>query len=54
MLWRVLFRLKAGFKYTPEAGRLLRGLARRFASGSILQATLMLPQMIRRWLERRR
>src|SRR5712691_7600675 len=42
------------FKYTPEAGRLFRGMARRFTSGSIPQASLMLPQMIRRWLERRR
>jgi len=41
------------FNYTPPAGRLFRGFARRFASGSILQASLLLPQMIRRWLERR-
>ena len=41
------------FNYTPNAGKLFRGLARRFASGSIIQATLMLPQMIRRWRERR-
>jgi len=41
------------FNYTPQAGRLFRGFARRFASGSILQASLLLPQMIRRWLERR-
>src|SRR6266849_4385911 len=42
------------FKYTPEAGRLFRGLARRFTSGSIVQASLMLPQMIRRMLGRGR
>lgn len=42
------------FNYTPQAGRLFRGFARRFAAGSILQASLLLPQMIRRWLERRR
>ncbi len=41
------------FNYTPQAGRLFRGLARRFASGSILQTALLLPQMIRRWLDRR-
>ena len=41
------------FNYTPPAGQLFRGFARRFASGSILQASLLLPQMIRRWLERR-
>jgi len=40
------------FNYTPQAGQLFRGFARRFASGSILQASLLLPQMIRRWLER--
>lgn len=41
------------FGYTPEAGRLFRGFARRFASGSILQTMLLLPQMIRRWFESR-
>jgi acyl-CoA reductase-like NAD-dependent aldehyde dehydrogenase len=41
------------FNYTPRAGRLFRGFARRFASGSILQSSLLLPQMIRRWRERR-
>src|SRR5713101_4636702 len=41
------------FKYTPEAGRLFRGLARRFTSGSLLQASLLLPQMIKRIFERR-
>ena len=41
------------FNYTPQAGQLFRGFAKRFASGSILQASLLLPQMIRRWLERR-
>jgi succinate-semialdehyde dehydrogenase/glutarate-semialdehyde dehydrogenase len=42
------------FKYTPEAGRLFRGLARRFTSGSLLQASLLLPQMIRRLFDRGR
>jgi succinate-semialdehyde dehydrogenase/glutarate-semialdehyde dehydrogenase len=41
------------FNYTPEAGRLFRGIARRFASGSVFQTMLLLPQMIRRWFERR-
>jgi len=40
------------FNYTEEAGKLFRGFARRFASGSILQTMLLLPQMIRRWRER--
>lgn len=42
------------FKYTPDAGKLFRSLARRFASGSIFQLLLTLPQMIRRLNERRR
>ena len=41
------------FSYTPSAGKLFRSLARRFASGSIVQTLLVLPQMIRRWRERR-
>ncbi len=41
------------FRYTPRAGRLFRGFARRFASGSILQTSLLLPQIIRRFFERR-
>jgi succinate-semialdehyde dehydrogenase/glutarate-semialdehyde dehydrogenase len=41
------------FNYTPRAGQLFRGLARRFASGSMWQTMLLLPQMIRRWSERR-
>jgi len=41
------------FNYSPEAGQLFRGFARRFASGSIFQTVLLLPQMIRRWRERR-
>jgi succinate-semialdehyde dehydrogenase/glutarate-semialdehyde dehydrogenase len=41
------------FRYTPDAGQLFRGFARRFASGSIFQTMLLLPQMIRRWTERR-
>lgn len=41
------------FNYTPEAGQLFRGFARRLASGSIFQAMLLLPQMIRRHVERK-
>jgi succinate-semialdehyde dehydrogenase/glutarate-semialdehyde dehydrogenase len=41
------------FNYTPEAGRLFRGFARRFSSGSVFQTMLLLPQMIRRLAERR-
>jgi acyl-CoA reductase-like NAD-dependent aldehyde dehydrogenase len=41
------------FRYTPPAARLFRGFARRFATGSVLQTSLILPQMIRRFFERR-
>jgi acyl-CoA reductase-like NAD-dependent aldehyde dehydrogenase len=41
------------FNYSPAAGRLFRGLAKRFSSGSIVQSALLLPQMIRRWREHR-
>lgn len=41
------------FNYSPAAGRLFRGFARRLASGSLFQAMLLLPQMIRRLRERR-
>jgi len=42
------------FSYTPDAGKLFRSLARRFASGSIFQMLLTMPQMIRRLNERRK
>jgi acyl-CoA reductase-like NAD-dependent aldehyde dehydrogenase len=42
------------FNYTPRAARLFRGFARRFATGNVLQTSLLLPQMIRRLFERRR
>jgi acyl-CoA reductase-like NAD-dependent aldehyde dehydrogenase len=42
------------FEYGADAGRLFRGFARRFASGSVLQSCLLLPQMIRRWRARRK
>lgn len=37
------------FNYDEGAGQLFRGFARHFASGSIFQTGLLLPQMIRRW-----
>lgn len=37
------------FNYDEGAGKLFRGFARRFSSGSILQTSLLLPQMIKRW-----
>ncbi|HEY0375448.1 MAG TPA: aldehyde dehydrogenase family protein [Pyrinomonadaceae bacterium] len=36
------------FNYTPRASRLFRGFARRFATGNVLQTSLLLPQMVRR------
>jgi succinate-semialdehyde dehydrogenase/glutarate-semialdehyde dehydrogenase len=36
------------FSYTPAAARLFRGFARRFATGKVLQTSLLLPQMVRR------
>jgi acyl-CoA reductase-like NAD-dependent aldehyde dehydrogenase len=41
------------FNYTPRAGQLFRGFARRFATGNPLQTSLLLPSMIRRYFERR-
>jgi succinate-semialdehyde dehydrogenase/glutarate-semialdehyde dehydrogenase len=41
------------FSYTPEAAALFRSLARRFATGSLLQTLLLSPQMLRRYRERR-
>jgi succinate-semialdehyde dehydrogenase/glutarate-semialdehyde dehydrogenase len=41
------------FRYTKEAGKLFRGFARRFTTGSVLSAFPLLPQMIRRLFERR-
>jgi acyl-CoA reductase-like NAD-dependent aldehyde dehydrogenase len=42
------------FGYTPQGARLFRGFARRFATGNVLQTSLLLPQMVRRLFERRR
>ncbi|MGH9881730.1 MAG: aldehyde dehydrogenase family protein, partial [Pyrinomonadaceae bacterium] len=41
------------FRYDLKAGKLFRGLARRFTTGSILQTSLLLPQMLRRLVQRR-
>lgn len=41
------------FRYTKEAGRLFRGLARRFTTGSVVSAAPLLPQIVRRLFERR-
>jgi succinate-semialdehyde dehydrogenase/glutarate-semialdehyde dehydrogenase len=41
------------FGYTPQAARLFRGFARRFATGNPLQTSLLLPRMVRRLFERR-
>lgn len=41
------------FSYTPQAAALFCSLARRFATGSPLQALLLAPQMLRRQRERK-
>jgi succinate-semialdehyde dehydrogenase/glutarate-semialdehyde dehydrogenase len=41
------------FRYTKEAGKLFRGFARRFTTGSALSATPLLPQIIRRLRDHR-
>jgi len=41
------------FSYTPGAASLFRSLARRFASGSLLQTLLISPQMLARLRERK-
>jgi acyl-CoA reductase-like NAD-dependent aldehyde dehydrogenase len=41
------------FPYTRQAGELFRGFARRFTTGSVLRASLLFPQLIRRYLDRR-
>jgi succinate-semialdehyde dehydrogenase/glutarate-semialdehyde dehydrogenase len=41
------------FRYTKQAGELFRGFARRFTTGSVLNSSLLLPQIIRRLFERR-
>ena len=40
------------FRYSPLAAELFRGLARRFTTGSIFPATLLLPQIVRRFFEK--
>ena len=41
------------FRYSPQAERLFGGLARRFTTGSLVQTSLLLPQIVKRWFERR-
>jgi len=41
------------FRYSPRGARLFNGLAQRFTTGSILQTSLLLPQIVRRLFERR-
>jgi succinate-semialdehyde dehydrogenase/glutarate-semialdehyde dehydrogenase len=41
------------FKYSDTARHLFRELAKRFTTGSLIQSSLLLPQMIKRLLERR-
>lgn len=41
------------FRYTSEAGKLFRGFARYFTTGSTLKSSVLLPQIIRRLFERR-
>jgi acyl-CoA reductase-like NAD-dependent aldehyde dehydrogenase len=41
------------FRYSKEAGKLFHGFARRFTTGSILSASPLLPQIVRRLFERR-
>jgi acyl-CoA reductase-like NAD-dependent aldehyde dehydrogenase len=40
------------FRYTTEAAKLFRGFARRFTTGSPLNSSLLLPQIIRRLFEK--
>ena len=42
------------FPYTKQAAELFRAFARRFTNGSILSSSRLLPQIIRRLLERRK
>jgi len=41
------------FRYTETARQLFRGLAKHFTTGSVLQGSLLLPQMLKRLFERR-
>jgi succinate-semialdehyde dehydrogenase/glutarate-semialdehyde dehydrogenase len=41
------------FPYTKQAGELFRGFAKHFTTGSVLSSSLLLPQIIRRYLDRR-
>jgi succinate-semialdehyde dehydrogenase/glutarate-semialdehyde dehydrogenase len=40
------------FRYSVQAASLFRGLARHFTTGSVLNSSLLLPGIIRRWREK--
>lgn len=39
------------FRYSTQAANLFRGLAQRFTTGSVLNSSLLLPKILRRWFE---
>ena len=39
------------FRYSAQAANLFRGLARHFTTGSVLNSSLLLPKILRRWRE---
>ena len=39
------------FRYSTQAAQLFRGLARRFTTGSVLDSSILLPKIIRRYFE---
>lgn len=41
------------FRYDPNATKLFGGLASKFTTGSLIQTSLLLPQILRRWFRRR-
>ena len=41
------------FHYNQNAAKLFGGLARRFTTGSLMQTSFLLPQIVRRWFDRR-
>ena len=40
------------FRYSTQAANLFRGLARHFTTGSVLNSSLLLPKILRRWREK--
>lgn len=39
------------FRYSAQAASLFRGLARHFTTGSVLNSSILLPKILRRWFE---